>query len=47
MKVGIYGQFYHQDSGIYIKELFDILDQENIEVSIEKIFLHLSMSTRF
>ncbi len=41
MKVGIYGQFYHQDSGIYIEELFDILDHENIEVSIEKNFLDL------
>lgn len=41
MKVGIYGQFYHKDSGIYIKELFDLLDQENIEVCIEKNFLDL------
>ena len=41
MKVGIYGQFYHKDSGIYIKELFDILNQENIEVCIEKNFLDL------
>tara|TARA_R100000935_G_scaffold3489_1_gene8921 strand:+ start:88 stop:972 length:885 start_codon:yes stop_codon:yes gene_type:complete len=41
MKVGIYGQFYHRDSGIYIKELFDILDKENIEVHIEKNFLDL------
>jgi NAD+ kinase len=41
MKVGIYGQFYHEDSGIYIKELFDILDHENIEVCIEKNFLDL------
>ena len=34
MKVGIYGQFYHTDSGKYIEELLLALDQENIEVVI-------------
>ena len=41
MKVGIYGQFYHTDSGKYIEELLLALDQENIEVVIEKNFLDL------
>jgi len=41
MKVGIYGQFYHTDSGKYIEELLIALDQENIEVVIEKNFLNL------
>jgi NAD+ kinase len=41
MKVGIYGQFYHENSGVYIEELLHILDQENIEVVIEKNFLDL------
>lgn len=41
MKVGIYGQFYHQDSGRYIEELLHALDRENIQVVIEKNFLSL------
>lgn len=41
MKVGIYGQFYHPNSNIYIEELLDVLHQEKIEVVIEEEFLHL------
>lgn len=41
MKIGIYGQFYHENSGIYIQELLDILDKNNVEVVIEKNFLEL------
>ncbi|MCM4158388.1 NAD kinase [Antarcticibacterium flavum] len=41
MKVGIYGQFYHQDSGRYIQELLTALENENIQVVIEKEFLSL------
>ncbi|HET8885416.1 MAG TPA: NAD kinase [Salinimicrobium sp.] len=41
MKVGIYGQFYHANSGVYIQELLDILEKEQIEVVIEKNFLDL------
>ncbi len=41
MKVGIYGQFYHSDSGKYIEELLHALEQDNIEVFIEKNFLNL------
>lgn len=41
MKVGIYGQFYHSDSGKYIEELLDALEQKNIDVFIEKNFLEL------
>lgn len=41
MKVGIYGQFYHTDSGRYIEELLTALDQEKIQVVIEKNFLKL------
>lgn len=41
MKVGIYGQFYHKDAGKSIEELLNALDQENIEVVIEKNFLDL------
>ena len=41
MKVGIYGQFYHANSGIYIEELLNVLDEENVEVAIEENFLRL------
>jgi len=41
MKVGIYGQFYHKNSGQYIQELLELLDQRLVEVVIEKNFLNL------
>ncbi|SDR71093.1 NAD+ kinase [Gillisia sp. Hel1_33_143] len=41
MKVGIYGQFYHKDSGIYIEKLLDVLEQQNINVVIEENFLEI------
>ncbi|EAP87955.1 NAD kinase [Croceibacter atlanticus] len=41
MKVGIYGQFYHQDAGKYIQELLDELDRAQIDVIIEENFLDI------
>jgi len=41
MKVGIYGQFYHKNSGVYIQLLLEALEQQHIEVIIEKNFLEL------
>lgn len=41
MKVGIYGQFYHEGSGQYIQELLEALHQKDFEVVIEKQFLAL------
>lgn len=41
MKVGIYGQFYHENAGKYIRELLQVLDREKIEVFIEKNFQDL------
>ena len=41
MKVGIYGQFYHDDSGKYIQLLLELLDRNSVEVVIEKYFLEL------
>lgn len=41
MKIGIYGQFYHENSGIYIQHLLEALDKNNVEVVIEKNFLEL------
>lgn len=39
MKIGIYGQFYHENSEIYIQMLFDALQKKNVEIFIEKNFL--------
>ncbi|MBE16716.1 MAG: NAD kinase [Dokdonia sp.] len=41
MKVGIYGQFYHKDSAKYVQQLLDLLDEQNVDVIIEKNFLEL------
>ena len=41
MKVGIYGQFYHKNSGQYIQQLLELLDNRPVEVVIEKNFLNL------
>lgn len=41
MKVGIYGQFYHKNSGQYIQQLLELLDSRSVEVVIEKNFLSL------
>lgn len=41
MKIGIYGQFYHENSEIYIQMLLDALQKKEIEVLIEKNFLEI------
>jgi len=41
MKIGIYGQFYHEEAALYVQQLLDILDKKKIEVIIEKNFLDL------
>lgn len=41
MKIGIFGQFYHANSGLFIQDLLDVLNNEKIEVVIEKEFLRL------
>lgn len=41
MKIGIYGQFYHENSGQYIQLLLETLNKNNVEVVIEKKFLEL------
>ena len=46
-KVGIYGQFYHANSGAYIEELLNILDLQEIEVFIEEEFLKLIEESKF
>ena len=39
MKIGIYGQFYHENSEIYVQMLLDALQKKEFEVFIEKDFL--------
>ncbi|UZO81180.1 NAD kinase [Aquimarina sp. ERC-38] len=41
MKVGIYGQFYHEHSGTYIQLLLDTLKKNKAEIFIEKNFLEV------
>ncbi|WGK65530.1 NAD kinase [Croceiramulus getboli] len=41
MKVGIFGQFYHRNSGIYVQDMLDLLNDKGVEVIIEKNFLTL------
>lgn len=41
MKIGIYGQFYHENSEIYIQKLLDVLQKKEIDVFIEKNFLEI------
>ena len=41
MKIGIYGQFYHENAGTYINQLLELLQEEKVEVIIERNFLDL------
>lgn len=41
MKIGIYGQFYHEDSGTYIQMLLDVLQDRGAEIVIEENFLDI------
>lgn len=38
MKIGIYGQFYHKNSGQYIQRILNALKQTDVEVVIEEKF---------
>lgn len=41
MKIGIYGQFYHQDSEIYFQLLLEALQKRGAEVVFEENFLNI------
>ncbi len=41
MKIGIYGQFYHDNSEIYVQMLLDALQKKEAEVLIEEDFLEI------
>ncbi len=44
MKVGIYGQFYHKDSGEYITYLLENLHQFGVEIFVERNFYKIFSS---
>ena len=39
MKIGVYGQFYHEDSEIYIQYILDALQKKEVEIVVEEKFL--------
>lgn len=41
MKIGIYGQFYHENSETYIQLILEALQKKNIEIVIEENFLNI------
>ena len=41
MKIGIYGQFYHSESEMYIQLILDSLQHKDVEVVIEENFLEI------
>src|SRR5690554_3207927 len=41
MKIGIYGQVYHENAGIYIQLLLDLLQKNGIKILIEENFLEI------
>jgi NAD+ kinase len=41
MKIGIYGQFYHENSETYIELILTALQHQNIEIVFEKNFLEI------
>jgi NAD+ kinase len=41
MKIGIYGQFYHENSEAYIQLILDALQKKNVEIVIEENFLDI------
>jgi len=41
MKIGIYGQFYHENSEAYIQHILNALHKKNVEIVIEENFLNI------
>ncbi|WP_417885174.1 NAD kinase [Zunongwangia sp.] len=41
MKIGIYGQFYHENAEQYINQLLELLKEEQVDIVIEEDFLGL------
>ena len=41
MKIGIYGQFYHENSETYIKIILETLQENDLALFIEENFLEM------
>lgn len=46
LKIGIYGQYYHENSEIYIKQIVDVLRHRDASVYIEENFLRLTKENK-
>lgn len=46
LKIAIYGQYYHENSDVYIKQMFDVLGQHKVIVYIEENFLRLTKENK-
>lgn len=42
LKIGIYGQYYHKNSEVTIKQIFDVLRRKHVTVYVEENFLRLT-----
>jgi len=42
LKIGIYGQYYHENSEVYIQQIFDVLQKKHVAIYIEENFLRLT-----
>lgn len=46
LKAGIYGQFYHENSSVFIQQLFEILREHRVDVVVEKQFYKLMIENK-
>lgn len=46
LKAGIYGQFYHENSSVFIQQLFEILTEHKVSVYVEKQFYKLIIENK-
>ena len=46
LKVGIYGQYYHDGSENSIKQIFEVLSQRNVAIHIEENFLKITKENK-
>ena len=42
LKIGIYGQYYHENSENSIKQIFEVLKTKNVAIHVEANFLKLT-----
>lgn len=46
LKAGIYGQFYHENSSVFIQQLFEILREHKVTVVVEEQFYKLMIENK-